>query len=794
MSQKRSIALAGNPNCGKTTLFNALTGSHQTVGNWPGVTVEKKSGSFSLNDQQITLVDLPGVYSLQPCDSSSEDEQVAREYILSGEASLVINIVDASNLERNLYLTSQLIEMQIPLIVAVNMLDVAKNHSIAINLDKLAQELDCPVVGLVASREKGIEELKQAISKQLERPIIPHNPLIFPKDIADEILTLTNELSKNNVEKASWIAELILEGDKELGARTLKSNFSLAELRINALNKHYDGDLDMAIADVRYSFVSRVAASCITRDNEVKQTITDKIDKIVLHRWLGVPIFLAVMYLMFIFSINVGSAFIDFFDILFGAVFIDGFGELLLSFGTPEWLKTILADGIGGGIQCVSTFIPVIFCLFLALSFLEDSGYMARAAFVMDRLMRALGLPGKAFVPLIVGFGCGVPAIMATRTMEQKQDRITTVLMAPFMSCGARLPVYVLFATAFWPMSGQNLVFGLYLIGILAAIATGFMLKRTALAGQTSAFVMEIPPYHLPTIKNILLRTWDRLKSFIFRAGKVIVVLVAVLCFLNSLGTDGSFGNQDSDKSVLSQIGKTIVPVFKPMGVSEENWPAAVGVFTGILAKEAVVGTLDSLYSGIGGKAEEEAALGEPAAKIEEQAPQQAEEEGFDLGRSFQEAVSSIGEGFGDIGAFFTDPLGISVESDLSDVAQQSEEQEVSTGTIAAMNKLFDGELGAFAYLLMVLLYLPCGAAMGAIYREVGSGWAIFSALWTTAVGYSAATIVYQAGSFNAHPIYSAICIAICAAIIAAIVVGLKLAAAKENSNAGGRLANSDAR
>ena len=383
----------------------------------------------------------------------------------------------------------------------------------------------------------------------------------------------------------------------------------------------------------------------------------------------------------------------------------------------------------------------------------------------MDRLMRALGLPGKAFVPLIVGFGCGVPAIMATRTMEQKQDRITTVLMAPFMSCGARLPVYVLFATAFWPMSGQNLVFGLYLIGILAAIATGFMLKRT----------------------------WDRLKSFIFRAGKVIVVLVAVLCFLNSLGTDGSFRNQDTDKSVLSQIGKTIVPVFKPMGVSAENWPAAIGVFTGILAKEAVVGTLDSLYSGIGDKAEEEAALGEPAAKIEEQAQQQDEEEGFNLARSFGEAVASIGEGFGDIGAFFTDPLGISVESDLSDVAKQAEEQEVSTGTIAAMNKLFDGELGAFAYLLMVLPYLPCGAAMGAIYREVGSGWAIFSALWTTAVGYSAATIIYQAGSFNIHPVYSAVCIAICTAIIVAIVAGLKLAA-KGNSNTEGRLANSSVR
>lgn len=376
MTQKISIALAGNPNCGKTTLFNALTGSHQTVGNWPGVTVEKKSGSFTVNDQQITLVDLPGAYSLQPCDASSEDERVAREYILSGESSLVVNIVDASNLERNLYLTAQLIEIQVPLIVAVNMLDVAKNHSISVDLDKLAQELGCPVVGLVASRETGVDDLKQAISRQLENPTVPDNPLVFPKDIADEIHTLTQELCENNVEKAPWIAKQILESDKELGLRTLKSGFSKAELRINALNKHYNGDLDMAIADVRYSFVSKVASSCITRDNEVKQTITDKIDKIVLHRWLGVPIFLAVMYLMFIFSINVGSAFIDFFDILFGAIFIDGFGELLTSIGTPEWLKTILADGIGGGIQCISTFIPFIFCLFLALSFLEDSGYM----------------------------------------------------------------------------------------------------------------------------------------------------------------------------------------------------------------------------------------------------------------------------------------------------------------------------------------------------------------------------------------------------------------------------------
>lgn len=780
MTAKHTIAVVGNPNCGKTTLFNALTGSHQHVGNWPGVTVEKKVGRFVLENKEITLVDLPGIYSLQPSTSASEDERVARNYILEDDAQLIINIVDASNLERNLYLTAQLIEMQIPMIVAVNMLDAAKGHSISIDLQKLSQKLDCPVVGLVASKEKGIDELKKEIEEQLVKKKVPKNSIEFPKDISKEIKAIGKDLSEQGISRADWVAEQILEGDKELFKLFPDKNFAGVEFKASELNSKYEGDLDMVMADVRYSFVSNIAKECITRKGEVTQTLTDKIDKVVLHRWLGVPIFLGVMYLMFIFSINVGSAFIDFFDILFGAIFIEGFGELLNSIGTPEWLKTILADGIGGGIQCVATFIPVIFCLFLALSFLEDSGYMARAAFVMDRLMRALGLPGKAFVPLIIGFGCGVPAIMATRTMEKKKDRITTVLMAPFMSCGARLPVYVLFATAFWPMNGQNLVFALYLIGILAAIVTGFMLKRTILQGETSAFVMEIPPYHLPTFKNIILRTWDRLKGFIFRAGKVIVVLVAMLCFLNSLGTDGTFGNEDTDKSVLSQIGKTIVPVFEPMGVSQENWPAAVGIFTGILAKEAVVGTLDSLYGGMGGQKEEVAAEGSPAAALEEK--EQAE--GFNFVNSFKEAVASIGEGFGDIGAFFTDPLGIAVDEDLSDLEKQAEAQEVSTGTIAAMNKLYDGELGAFAYLLMVLLYLPCGAAMGAVYREIGGRWALFAGLWTTVLGYSTATIVYQAGRFSANPAYASICIAVNVALIVAVVFGLRMAAKKEGRGA----------
>ena len=418
-----------------------------------------------------------------------------------------------------------------------------------------------------------------------------------------------------------------------------------------------------------------------------------------------------------------------------------------------------MADGIGGGIQTVSTFIPVIACLFLSLSFLEDSGYMARAAFVMDRLMRTLGLPGKSFVPLIVGFGCSVPAIMGARTMEKRSDRITTVLMAPFMSCGARLPVYVLFATAFWPLGGQNLVFSLYLIGIVVAIITGFVLKRTALKGAPTAFVMEIPPYHLPTIKTLAYRTWDRLKSFILKAGQLIVIIVAVLAFLNSLGTDGSFGNEDTDKSVLSNIGKTIVPAFEPMGVQQDNWPAAVGIFTGILAKEAVVGTLDSLYSGMGtrsarGDDSEVNTVKEPSPAVEE------EEKEFSIWESTKEAFATIPENLSKLGDFLVDPLGVNVEKDLTDVDEQAAEQEVGVGTIHNMKKLFDGDLGAFAYLVMVLLYIPCCASIGAMYREIGAKWTIFAAFWTSALGYGSATLIYQIGRFGNHPVYSSVCIA----------------------------------
>ncbi len=763
------ISLIGNPNCGKTTLFNALTGSRQRVGNWPGVTVDKKTGNFSFEDHDIKVVDLPGIYSVTPTSVSGEDEIVARDYLLSGQAQVVVNIVDASNLERNLYLTSQLIEMHVPMIVVVNMLDIAKQHKIKLDLDALEKQLGCRVIGLVANRNKGIEDLKKALVKFLDAPVTTRVTVQYDEVIEKAADLISAQLGLK--ENGRWFAIQFLEHAPSIEDKFEGINLEKVHQVVQETDQHFEGNTDIEITNARYELVSQIAEKVVVREGDVTGTLTDRIDRIILNRWMGLPIFLLIMYLTFLFTQNLGAVFIDFFDILVGGIFVDGLGQLLASWGTPEWLTVFLSNGIGGGLQTISTFIPVVFFMFLFLAILEESGYMARAAFVMDRLMRALGLPGKAFVPLLVGFGCNVPAIMATRTMDRASDRIITVMMTPFMSCGARLPVYVLFATAFWPTNGQNLVFGLYLIGIAAAILTGYLLKRTALPGAASAFVMEMPPYHIPTLKGVMLRTWDRVRTFMFRAGKVIVVIVACLAFLNSMGTDGSFGNEDSEKSVLSQVGKTIVPVFEPMGIQEENWPAAVGVFTGIFAKEAVVGTLNSLYDTLAvDKAHEEAAA---------TGDEPAEEGGFSLSDTFSEAVGSIGENFAGLAGALSDPLGIHVD-DLSDQASAAEEQGVSLGTIDTIKTLFGSSSAVFAYLLMVLLYVPCVAAVAAIYREVGTKWTLFACAWTLALGYSAATIFYRVANFAAAPVYSIVCIVIALGILYGMYCWMKRMAKKD--------------
>lgn len=768
---KRTICIIGNPNCGKTTLFNALTGSRQRVGNWPGVTVDKKTGYFTHGNEEFELVDLPGIYSITPSSAAGEDERVARDYILTNESEAVINIIDASNLERNLYLTSQLIEMQVPMLVVVNMLDIAQQHRLSINLEKLSERLGCPVVGLVASREKGIKELKNKICNFVTNPSVPPKRFEFEQKIAEAAHKIEGILNQNGSDRGHWFATQFLEQAPGVAEHFPAIDLTQINQIVTDTNAAYNGDLDIVIANTRYTWVGDVAEYSVVREDEVSETMTDRIDRIVLNRWLGLPIFLGIMYLMFLFTQNLGGAFIDFFDILVGGIFVEGLGQLLTAMHCPEWLIVFLANGVGGGLQTISTFIPVVFFLFLFLAVMEESGYMARAAFVMDRLMRALGLPGKAFVPLLVGFGCTVPAIMGARTMDRASDRIITVLMAPFMSCGARLPVYVLFAAAFFPENGQNLVFGLYFIGILAAIATGFLLKRTALPGAAAAFVMEIPPYHIPTVKGVMLRTWDRVKTFMFRAGKVIVIIVACLSFLNSIGTDGSFGNEDTEKSTLSAIGRTITPIFEPMGVQEQNWPAAVGVFTGIFAKEAVVGTLNSLYDTM---ATNEAAQ----EKSAEELATEETEEGFSLTATFNEAVDTVVENLAGLTDKLSDPMGIRV-NDLTDQEAAAEGLEISTSTIDTIKTLFGSSSAAFAYLLFVLLYMPCCAAVAAIYREIGLKWTIFAGAWTTVLAYSAATIFYRTVNFASNPLYAMVSIALCVTALVGMYVWMKKMAPK---------------
>ena len=737
--KKQTIALIGNPNCGKTTLFNDLTGANQRTGNWPGVTVDRKEGQYKYDDVEVTVVDLPGVYSLDAEDESTGlDELIARDYLLSGEADLIINIVDASNLERNLYLTTQIMEMRVPMVAALNMIDVARERELEINTEELSQRLGCFVIPISAFLGEGIDILRSRINELINNPGNLPTMVAYPAVIEDtlsQIEPLVQEKGRNQKISTRWFALKLLEYEDRV-APELKGK-ELDQIVVENRRKIHQllhEDIDIIIADSRYGFIRSLIQSSVRQRRNISSTKSDKIDQFVLNRWIGIPLFLVVMYLMFFIAINIGGAFIDFFDISVGTVFVDAPQAWLESLNAPGWFIGFVTS-IGGGFQTVATFIPQIGLLFVILSILEDSGYMARAAFVMDKLMRLVGLPGKSFVPMLVGFGCNVPAIMATRTLENRRDRLMTIMMNPFMSCGARLPVYALFAAAFFPRNGQNLVFGLYLIGIAAAIFTGLVMKNTIMQGEASPFVMELPPYHIPQPKGVMIRAWDRLRGFLLKAGKIIVLMVMVLSLLNSVGTDGSFGQQDSKDSILSATSQAITPLFAPMGVSQENWPATVGIFTGVFAKEAMVGTLNSIYSQLA---------------IEESG-EVAEEADFDFLGGIGEAVSSIPANLADLGNQLLDPIGLNI-GDVQDQESVAEEQEVAVGTFGQMSKRFDSKVGAFAYLLFVLMYFPCVSATGAVYRETNLGWMLLVAGWTTGLGYWVATMFYQIATFPQHP------------------------------------------
>jgi len=736
-----TIGVVGNPNCGKTTVFNLLTGSNQHVGNWPGVTVEQKTGEYHFQNKHINVVDLPGTYSLEAADEQvSLDEKVARDYVASKQADLIINIVDASNIERNLYLTSQLVEMHVPMILVLNMMDVVKQRRIKIDCEHLSEQLACPVVAISASSGDGLQQLLTVIDSSVTSKPIPELLIEYVPALEQAVFDLKPLLSykayAHNCD-IRWLALRLLEDDT-LAIKIAGDEYSELVKKLQlSIEDETDEEIDILAADARYTFVNKLTKLTVCRLDEVSRVTSDKIDQVVLNRYLGIPIFLMVMYAMFMFTINIGSAFIDFFDLSVGAVLVDGLGVALTSINTPQWLVVLIANGVGGGIQVVATFIPIVGFLFMFLSALEDSGYMSRAAFVMDRFMLMIGLPGKSFVPMIVGFGCNVPAIMATRTLDNQRDRILTNLMNPFMSCGARLPVYALFAAAFFPVGGQNLVFGLYLLGIVVAVMTGLIMRHTLFKGEATPFIMELPTYHMPTIKGVYLKTWDRLKAFIFNAGKVIVPMVLVLNFLNALGTDGSFGQENSQKSVLSEIGRSLTPAFKPMGIEQDNWPATVGIFTGVLAKEAVVGTLNALYSQLN--------TIEASGELTDE---------FNLQQALLEALATIPDNLMAVADNLLDPLGLNV-GDLSSLDAAAADQEVTMNTFSAMQASFDGKAGAFAYLLFILLYAPCVAATTAIYRETNVSWALFVVFWTTGLAYMTATIFYQIMTYSEHPDYS---------------------------------------
>ena len=754
------IAIAGNPNVGKTTLLNALTGSRQRVGNWPGVTVDRIEGSYKHDNVEVDVTDLPGIYSFT---AFSIDESIARKYILTEHPDLIVNILDATNLERNLFLTTQLLEMKVPMVVALNMTDLAAKRKIKIEIEHLSRHLDCPVIPIVASRNRGINELKDVINRESMNHSIPETKVAYDSVLEKAIQLIQNRVQqiaeKNDVDPR-WLAIKLLEDDEyaiELCGDSVPCDSLKSE--IEQVEKHVGDDMDIIMADGRYGFIHGLAKDVVHRTSEVRRNISDRIDMVILNRILGIPIFLGVMYMMFVITIHVGAPFIDFFDGLTGTVFVDGFRFLLEIFRLPEILVTFLSDGIGGGIQTVATFIPPIFLIFFCLSLLEDSGYMARAAFVMDRFLRVIGLPGKAFIPMLVGFGCNVPAIMATRTLENNRDRILAIMMNPFMSCGARLPVYTLFVAAFFPRQGGSVLFSLYMVGILLAVGTGLLFKRTILQGETSTFVMELPPYHLPTFRGIMYHTIYRLKSFILRAGKVIIAVVIILSFLGSIGTDGSFGNQDSENSVLSAISKTIAPIFYPMGLTSENWPAAVGLFTGIFAKEAVVGTLDTLYSGMN----------------TQDSSSEAEEEPFDFWAGIAESFAAIPDGFRNFGGALRDPMGVEISDDLSNTEEAAEEIEIEGSTLSAIQEHFNGKVGAYAYLLFILIYAPCVAAIAAIYRETNLRWAMFSTIYLSILAWVVSTLFYQIGTFTYNPASSAMWISIAVGILGLIYSSLKL-------------------
>lgn len=738
--QMQTVAFVGNPNSGKTTLFNHLTKSNQKTGNFCGVTVDWVLAECTLESEKIQVVDLPGIYTLAHVEhdenESNEDEKITRRFLEEGRFDVIVNIVDASNLERNLYLTLQCLELGLPMIVAITRMDLAQKKNIQISLYQLQKSLGCPVVAVSCKTGAGIEELKSLLFSNIEPPKFQFRfPALLEQKIQHCCAETHNTLARYQIIR--W-----LEGDTEASKQVAAQNPALLENKQEPAAN--DAEFDILIATARYNYIENLLAQVILPYSKLLNAQTAKpskatqwIDYWVCHQWFGLPCFFAIMYALFFFAINIGGAFQDCVEQLTELAFVHALGDLLHHIGIPNGVVLFL-QSLGQGLTTVLTFIPVIGAMFFALAFLESSGYMSRAAIVMDRVMLMLGLPGKSFVPMIIGFGCNVPAILGTRALDSKRDRILTVMMSPFMSCGARLAIFTVFVSIFFPHHGQNIVFGLYLIGICMAVLTGLILKKTILSGSVSPLIMEMPEYTLPSLRSLLRLSTLRLKRFIVNALKLIVPVCGVIGLLNAVQVPAPENTTELEpQTVLSVMAKQVTPLFTPMGITQDNWPATVGLFTGILAKEVVIGSLNALY------AQPSSVALDPIVYTD----------------ALKEAAWSIPENLLTLRGALQNPI-----------AAKAPVETVDLQTHIEMQQRFGTREAAFAYLLFVLLYFPCISATAAMVKEVKKGWTLFSVCWTTGLAYCIAVCYFQLSTWALHPQSS---FAWCAGIAALFAVTL---------------------
>lgn len=747
-----TVALAGNPNVGKSSIFNALTGSHQHVGNWPGKTVEKKEGRLRLGDRDILVVDLPGTYSLT---AYSVEEIIARDYIVNERPTAVVAVIDASNLERNLYLVAQLVEMQVPVIIALNMVDIAASRGLRINAKRLSQLLGgVPVVETVGNRSLGLDQLKEAIRRVTEHPAPPPIPYHYHGVLGEETAALEAQLRSDGGLRAHyqprWLATKLLEADGAVlaaletqGMTDLLQAAEAARARIEAATGE---DAETLIADQRYAFIGQVIDTVLTRPSQAVVTTSDKIDRVVTHRVWGLPIFLVAMWLVFQFTASVSAPLVDWVDTFINET-LYGWALALLTAVRLDgtWMAALVTDGVMKGVGGVVVFVPVLLFLYMALAVLENSGYMARGAFVMDRVMRWMGLHGKSFLPMIVGFGCTVPAVYATRVLENERDRKLTGFLATFMSCGARLPVYVLIGTAFFGAASGNLVFAMYLLGIAVALSTAFAFKRTVYKGKPpTPFVMELPPYRVPRPRDVWRSTWLRTKAFLVKAGTVIFTVSIVLWLLMAIPASpgkGSFNDIAPEDSVFGVLSGAVAPVFRPTGF--DSWQAAGSLITGFLAKEVVVATMNQIYVGAGA-AEDAGETESPISFVDDVVGSLA-----DLARALaltvQEAVNIVPR-----------TLNLIPGLDVPEVRffGDAEKEESPTALQAALVASFSetagsaaaGKVAAVAFTVFVLLYVPCMAATAAMRHEFGARWMWAQVGFTLTLAWLAAVLVFQVG------------------------------------------------